>query len=313
MSNKLAMIVGRELQRLPPEIGFKPKDEDCGWLRCPYHGGGKENTPSLKINLKDSNGFNAGSFVCFGCGETGQWDKFAKKFKLKGINKNDLYNEYPNDLITDKIKAHLFDEEIAHMPEGGYPWPKRQNWRNIEGKLVSKIGSVAYYDLRANKLKLFFPVHVHGELVGGVKANIIPEKKNNYLNTEGGWVKKLGLFPYDLVSKMDCSAIMLVEGARDALNLIQHGMPALAILGTGNWTAAKGELIMSLGPKTILRALDNDPAGNKASKVIKAYFSGKVGQHRVKLPDKKETGEDASDMSIRKIETLKKHFLKKGS
>ena len=67
-----------------------------------------------------------------------------------------------------------------------------------------------------------------------------------YLFTKGRWVSK-ALYPYDYIP--DNKKILLVEGARDALNLIQYGVYALANLGTSTWSQAKIDLLVNLKPR----------------------------------------------------------------
>jgi 5S rRNA maturation endonuclease (ribonuclease M5) len=98
------------------------------------------------------------------------------------------------------------------------------------------------------------------------------KKKNSYFNSAGTWAQRVGLLPYDHVKKMlkdrDSRAICLVEGVRDPLRLIQEGIPALSILGSGMWSKQKLSLIMSLDPSHVFILMDGDEEGRKTSKQI---------------------------------------------
>ena len=48
------------------------------WVKCPFHGGGNERTPSCKLD--DARG----TFYCFGCHESG--DIFSLVMKKEGVD-----------------------------------------------------------------------------------------------------------------------------------------------------------------------------------------------------------------------------------
>ena len=76
---------------------------------------------------------------------------------------------------------------------------------------------------------------------------------------------------------------MLVEGARDALRLLSKGIPALAILGTNNWSAKKLELLMLLEIDYIVLMMDADQPGIDARKSIQKAAEKKIETRSVKL------------------------------
>ena len=89
------------------------------WIRCPFHGGGNERTPSCKLNLE------RGSFYCFACQEHGSMFDFVMKIDKvtfpeavrtlatrAGVV---LENETELDVKKKEIKNSLFalNEEMA--------------------------------------------------------------------------------------------------------------------------------------------------------------------------------------------------------
>ena len=89
------------------------------WIRCPFHGGGNERTPSCKLNLE------RGSFYCFACQEHGSMFDFVMKMEKvtfpeavrtlatrAGVV---LENETELDVKKKEIKNSLFalNEEMA--------------------------------------------------------------------------------------------------------------------------------------------------------------------------------------------------------
>jgi 5S rRNA maturation endonuclease (ribonuclease M5) len=90
-----------------------------------------------------------------------------------------------------------------------------------------------------------------------------------------------------MLKKMKRRYIVLVEGPRDAIRLIGFGIPALAILGSNNWSEQKRDLLMTLDLDMVLFAFDNDKGGKLAYKNCAPSLKGFV--HRIKI---KITGED---------------------
>ncbi|GAF80513.1 unnamed protein product, partial [marine sediment metagenome] len=72
------------------------------------------------------------------------------------------------------------------------------------------------------------------------------------------------VFPYDTVVKLRRKALVLVEGPFDALRLINYNIPALSILGTGNFHKENMGYFTNTCNGKIIIAMDNDKAGRKA-------------------------------------------------
>ena len=58
-------------------------------MKCPFHGGGNERTPSCKLD--DARG----TFYCFGCHESG--DIFSLVMKKEGVDRVSLTTDYYNN------------------------------------------------------------------------------------------------------------------------------------------------------------------------------------------------------------------------
>ena len=115
-----------ELRRLPEDrrLLFLGEDAKRAKICCfnPDHKEGNESTPSCFINLDPDSPFPLGSYYCFGCTAKGPWSDLAIKYKLKGVNKRDLYADRAPTLITPELTNHLFGQEIA-LPPAAFPWP----------------------------------------------------------------------------------------------------------------------------------------------------------------------------------------------
>ena len=290
-------------------------DNNKVWIRCPFHGNGEERTPSFIINLEDSPTdkgiFKAGSGHCYACGVTLGWKKIADKLNLKAPNANTSDEKYPEILFNAATdEALINDEEIMQKDlDFSLPWPKDRHWRGINGKLVSKVGGSLFFDSRNQIEALYFSVVVNYKKVGGVKANIVKMGRNNYFNDSGSWVKDKGLFPYDntkiYIKRKKLNTVVLVEGSRDALNCLQRGIPAIAILGTGNWSDVKADLVLNLGVSNVILAFDPDEAGDKATKVVFKSLKNEVSVKKFTFPPNIDPGAMKKD-----IASLLKGYIK---
>ena len=117
-------VIDRIKQRLTlSEVvrGYVPVVSRGGrnWIKCPFHGGGNEKTPSCKVDDK------TGTFHCFACGESGDMFTFVEK------EENLTFNE-----AVEKLAA-LAGVELE--TEKGKSAPKQDNSAlyELNSKLVS--------------------------------------------------------------------------------------------------------------------------------------------------------------------------------
>ena len=271
-------------------------------------------------------GVPLGWFYCFGCGEKGPWNKFAAKLGLTRIDSDDTLESNAvldrNRLTKRRIKVGLDDYSIETPAGVRYPY---SDWRGISGKLVRSAGGIMAID-RKSEVKLYFPVEqdVNGrylETVGVIQANMEKEKgRANYVLQGGSQVKEGGLFPLArtmrMLKRLRVSAVMLVEGPRDALRLIQNGIPALSIISTTQWSESKAQSVAWICRRNNVRPvvmMDGDSAGIKAQReaIIDLsrynYKQGKVG--RVDLT-KVEKDMDPAKLPQSYINKLRKRVSK---
>lgn len=255
------------------------------------HKNGMESDPSFRVNLVKNGKFRAGSGRCHTCGMMlGSWNRV-----LEGIKRPDLLiseSQFEEDeFITVKRDTKALDklmgdeDDTAFMATKDFiPWPEYRDWRGISGDLVTKIGGKLYFDEALETQMLYLPCQVNDQEVGGIRANIEKRGKLNYFNTPGAWIKNVGLFPYDYTLQMleetGIRTLTLTEGVRDPLNSIQHGIPALAILGTHNWSDIKAELILSLPIDRVVLAFDPDEAGDAATKLVYKTLKNEIPVRR---------------------------------
>jgi 5S rRNA maturation endonuclease (ribonuclease M5) len=283
----------RQLNRLPRESGLRIEPH-YAWLRCCFHGRGRERTPSLRINLDRSTEYRIGSFICFGCNNHGGFNDIAKALKLKqykaaGDDEIDLEisEQTRQNILGESATRDTIRADIAFAP----PWPKKQRWRTIPGWLLARL------DARLINTKygerLYLPVKIHGEIAGGVTCTLYKARRS-YIYDKGRWIRE-SLFPFDyvkrLLRKQRRRIIFLVEGPRDALRLLSFGIPALSILGGKTvWRKIKAVLLMELDPRVIVLAFDPDKIGQQITALVREDLHGQVKLQQLKFTIEKING-----------------------
>lgn len=324
-------FVAEQLRKLGPQWGVSVR-KDKAKLRCPFHKDGKERTPSCNLFLPQ------GNFYCFGCKEKGNWNKIAAILKLESSDGSFKPNKTA-DIINKEEAARLLADDSDENSEKtvlqdikrSLKWDKKTKWRSISGKLIRDIGGVLYFDSREDDTKLFLPVRVEGVLRGGIKCRL--QKKNDgfdYINhpANQAWAARYGLFPYDYVKKkLDKEkhrVVVLTEGPRDALNLLQNGILAVASLGA-YVIPEKLNLVMELEPDLVVLAFDPDDPGKDATDKAVEILKLKVPIMKLKMKyyeewsitkkkfirHKKEDPGDFTSIRCKKVKKLMDKKVKK--
>jgi hypothetical protein len=306
-------FVERQLALLGPQWGLKEQDE-FSWIRCPYHNP-NERTPSLRINLvdkvTDKGTFSVGSSKCYGCGIfVPSWKSLADKLQLDGMSPENS-NDY-GTIISDDLRRAVMDQKSIPPLDMSkmLPWNPNEDWRTVSGATMKAIGAKLMFDEnpKVERMMVYLPCIVNGEHIGGIKANIKKKGKRNYFNTPGDWVKENGLYMFDYTKKMlrrgKLKTLMLVEGPRDTARSVQYQIPAVGILGTGNWSEGKAELILSLGVKRLIIGLDPDTPGKAAAAKVFASLKNDIAWiKRYPFPDGVDPG-NMDDKTAAKIRSL---------
>lgn len=266
--------------------GVKREQGDLVFVLCPLHG---EKTPSGRFRLDKG---APGYFRCFGCGQERKWNEIApllglepfRTSKPEEMNAPKIYLPPTEEEETDDSTATFVRQKMRNVKK----LPKGRTWRSISTKLLRKIGArlAEFYtppdgDKEGywTKPRLYLPCKINGELVGFIKARI---KKHaefpSYINASGPWSRTHGLFPFDyaisMMRELESKSIVLVEGQRDALRLLEMGIPAMCILGTQSWSQQKAQHLESAGVEQLILFMDGDCAGIKATKLIRTASRG---------------------------------------
>ncbi len=285
--------------------GNQKHTADHTMVCCPFH---SDRSPSCGIFLGEGLEIPLGMFHCFGCGEKGHWNRFAQQANLPQIKSWERFNSvaaYKD--VEDEIEN--IDELTKSIRAQYTHWPNTMQWRGYEGKLIKKVGGLLLNDVKSNNIMLLFPISVNGKLRGGIKAYIEkPAFGLSYISTQGSWVKKYGLFPYEHVKSMmkTHDALALVEGPRDALRLVSNGIPALAVLGAQNFGKEKALIVSGLFPERVYAIPDNDEAGAIFGNNVKKYMSRYCDAYNISLGkgDKKVDPDNANQKIIDRIKRI---------
>lgn len=262
---------------------------------CPYHA---DSNPSGNVNL-DAEEKNAplGWFRCWSCKESVPWSKLAETLGLRLYNNDkkksgDYVNpsRYKEGLLSqdddedDDESSEAFRQELDSLQFFDF---QQEEWREVPTTLLKKVGCKFAYKDYNDSFYIWMPVLIQGELRGYVKAELEKpepivkvgkdgeaylEKMPSYVNAKGKWSKEYGLLFYDyavrLMKRKGLTTIVLCEGPRDALRMLRYGIPAMSVLGAGNWNEQKRFQLEKTGADNLIIFMDGDDAGKAATKAI---------------------------------------------
>jgi 5S rRNA maturation endonuclease (ribonuclease M5) len=266
-------------------------------VQCPIHSGGQERTPSRKINISNPR-FKPYESFCYACHDDQKrisWNELAAIMHMAPIRDANGEEADDNDLWIKMPSPEDFYGSaevigISHMPWTG-PW--KRDGVTISEKFLRKMGATLV-DSR-DEPRLYLPVMVDEVEVGNVQCVIDKNDESSkvkYLLSNNPKFSNYTLYPIDEAFPLAelLGYIVIVEGARDALNLLQHGVPAVCIWGTNGWNRAKLDILIELGVKIII-AMDGDEAGRSAvEKIVPDLKRFKVPHKVVNFADGMDPG-----------------------
>ena len=262
------------------------------WIRCPNpeHSGGNERTPSCAITYE---GKYAGRFRCFGCKEKGHWNKLAEWMHLAKLDTS-IDNTHEAKLNFKRFSQVSSRQDMSRL----IAWPASATWRGINGDTLRNIFNV-HLTKRHKEDYLVFPVTLYGQQEGTIDALLreprrdkYGKKEVTYINSPGPWAEHV-LFNFDYARRnMRRHPLWIVEGPRDTCNVAQHGGRVVGLIGSAV-TRAKVELIRAIDPPLIIKATDNDTAGNHASDTLSEELAEWYPMLRYNFTD----GRDPADLT----------------
>lgn len=304
-----------QINRIP---GAKNITSTRAYVLCPFH---KERTPSGVITIDPSKRRWWGSFKCYGCNKTAEWNEVAEKYNLLTLAGGRANIKDVPAIDTQQIRASLMPEtekEERRLKMDFFPL--QDDWRGFKKAFLEEVGAkLVYHDL-SGKFYVWFPVVVKGKEVGFFRAQMekpTSKKVPSYLNKPGPWTKTRGLFPFDYALEVmkagKWKTLVLVEGPRDALRLLARGIPAVAIMGTQNWSTRKLMLLLNTNIKQVIFLFDGDKAGRQATldiwPQVKKHLQCKVVQ-LWKVAEKLGLEKvDPCDMPNKYVRLVRKHLI----
>lgn len=233
----------------------------------------------------------SGGMNCWVCGKKGHWNEYAHRMNLETFEHDEVKLQ---DFAALKRE---FDSLLAHgepeTPDWLLPW-ERDRWRRLPRKFLITVPSYEWYDESSKANRILWPVYINDKFKGCTTARIDPRDDKVIPKTRnlGGLDAQKVLFPFDHPLVIASKSIVLVEGVFDALRLLYHGVPAVAILGTGAWDAHKLTLLALREVEKLIPAFDGDLAGermvDKVTEEAQSMFN--VCPFPFPDPDKEERG-----------------------
>lgn len=296
LNNLATTIILEETQRAAGRVQTATGLRMCCPL--PHH---NEKTPSCYVNLSDASR-PFGWVKCFGCGFSGSWNKLASEVGWKKItdgHSKQLLSLVPNLAGKfEQLKAEMFEAHVGNTMQDVDPrlqhtilFEPETDWRGIPVAYLKALGCKRIIETNRGTPYMVIPVSIDNSIVGTIHAKYRREYKKElmYINSKGSWTQTHGLLGYDFLPKIkrwrNYRILFLVEGPRDAMWMQSQGFPAIAILGTQNWSERKLDLIVGLRPELIVTLLDNDKAGRLAgNKICEDIKRRRLKHHQFKLP-----------------------------
>lgn len=300
----------QELHKLRAIGYFKDmEDKETYYLvTCPFHGEGKERTPSMGINKerfksRDGNYVDEGYVHCFGCGYKNRFTKFLADLQgvtefdiLKQQQKEKIYEDKRNLTIsiTREQKSTEFIFNPIPLTDRGR---KYLHGRKLTDEVIEK------FNIVSNKYgNVVFPLMDKAGNIVGEQARDIDKKFFN--NTKDLDKKSLlyGLYQVRAENYTPGEKLYVTESIIDTLTLWSWGFKAVALMGAKFSEYHIRELIKL--PYDIVLALDNDEVGKTAMREVSRTFI-KYGKKITLLKWGNTIEKDINDLNKEKFLKIK--------
>lgn len=227
-------------------------------MRCPFHPTLDRN-PSLQVTITKPWSV---VYKCWSCGAGGGgWNNIAEKAGLTKLTTNQKATTI--DAVKYNVNQINKQDEIT-IGKDLVCYPFNDQWREIPYAFLQQFNPRIWYDQTSAAWRLILDVNIYDELQGYIGAALYEGTKPKYRNLKGLAAKEV-FFPLNTLLH---DTAVLVEGPYDAIRLQYFGYPAMAILGTDNWSTIKVSLLASAGIEKIILLMDGDDAGYKAVRDI---------------------------------------------
>lgn len=281
-------------------------------IRCPYHKGGQEKTPSLSVKL------DAPVFFCHACKENGHLTKLLTKL---GMPKDLARSSVDNTVFADTGTSHRIGSSRWRLYPGGNPYRGKfildddflDDYRLMPVSLREagfEKRTLRHFDVGfdTSRLRITYPLrNIFGELVGVSGRTVIGEEPRYKIYRSELVSRGAAPLEYDLNSvkkgllwhghavipilfKDRDLPIIITEGFKAAMWTWQSGYNDVVALTGSYLTDEHANLLSVLGCPVIL-FLDNNEAGITGTyKAIRKITNSRVSIAR--YPDLREQPDD---------------------
>lgn len=275
-------------------------------VTCPHHKNGLEKKPAADIYIGDhTDTVEYGWYHCFVCNENGPFyhfvaecfdktDDWAKAWLIE--NYADGILTYTEDVLppitfTKSNRKEYLDESILNTFDDFHPYMlQRKLSREICKKFEVK------YD-RDSKCLVFAVRDEKGKLVMLTRRSVEDKRFIIDANKE----KPVYLL-YNLL-KNNIQEAYVVESQINCLTLLTHGLPAIALFGTGS--SHQYDILNKSNIRVYNLMFDGDEAGDKGITKFLQNIRKDVIVNIIRLP----RGKDVNDLSYDEVENLISHTL----
>lgn len=236
-------------------------------IRCPFHGGGRENNPSMGVEK------HTGLYNCFTCG--------AKGNVISWMNEEELLETQPVRQYINFVR-----EEYVPLPKIELPDIYEISRREYSMSRGITIGVLNKFNVFEDDERVYFPIRDrYGRILDVGRRN---KSTKAFDQMYGGVQKPLyGEFEHN----SPFHRAIITEGYYDTLKLHSLGYTGgIGLLGLGS--DYQIELINTSKFRQVYLMLDNDEAGRKATERLQHRITGRdVFKVNWSLVDKKDVAE----------------------
>lgn len=271
-------------------------------VQCPFHKDGQETKPSCGIHK------GSGVYNCFTCHETGTLDEFISKCFHRddwGIYGREWLRQHYQvveieerpEIELEYNRKHLKREHYSYVPEMVLAQYRYIHPYMYQRKLTDAL--IECFDIGYDKDTdtITFPVRdIYGNCLFVARRSV----KGKYFNYPHGAEKPLyGV--YELAKlPYHCDEIWVTESMFNCLTLWKHGIPAVALNGTGSKDQMKA--LAELPCRSIVLALDPDAAGIMGMNKLCNYL--RDNSYKLIYTVKYTDSRDINDLSDEECEEL---------
>ena len=258
------------------------------FIRCPFHAGGNERTPSCQVTTE---GRWAGRYRCFACRRRGAWNDLALALDLPlhaaESDPLDSWLDIDASPREDFLSAAM-DRLIDCRP------PRRL--RGIPFAFLRRMGcrTMLLPDRHHANKYLIIPAIVSGRIIGAYRMDLSGTRRTKYWSVPNSRLV-IGMDTAVKLARWRKHRMFLcVEGAFDAIPMLYSRVPAVSVGGTGAFEIAL-PLLLSAHPRALCLLFDNDLAGIDAAEKIVDEYAPALEKEGIMLDALSTDGEDGLD------------------